>query len=83
MPFALVRALAPPGGTFAERAAEAVVCIGGGVTNVVVHEQGIPRFVRILLVGGNDITEAVARELDVSADEAGDLKRRARRRTMR
>jgi type IV pilus assembly protein PilM len=77
VPFALVRALAPPGGSFAEQAAEAVVCIGGGVTNVVIHEQGIPRFVRILLVGGNDITEAVARELDVSADEAEDLKRRA------
>ncbi len=77
VPFALVRALTPPGGTFAERTAEAVVSIGGGVTNVVVHEQGVPRFVRILLVGGNDITEAVARELDVSADEAEDLKRRA------
>ncbi|MDQ3575170.1 MAG: type IV pilus assembly protein PilM [Actinomycetota bacterium] len=76
IPFALVRALAPPGGTFAERAAEAVVCIGGGVTNVVVHEQGIPRFVRILLVGGNDVTEAIARELDVGPDEAEDLKRR-------
>ncbi len=77
VPFALVRALTPPGGTFAEQAAEAVVSIGGGVTNVVVHEQGIPRFVRILLVGGNDITDAVASELDVSADEAEDLKRRA------
>ncbi|MDP8991547.1 MAG: type IV pilus assembly protein PilM [Actinomycetota bacterium] len=78
VPFALVRALALSAeGTVDDRAAEAVVCIGGGVTNVVVHEGGVPRFVRILLVGGNDITAAVSQELDVDADEAEDLKRRA------
>ena len=31
--------------------AEAIVCVGAGVTNVVVHENGVPRFVRVLLVG--------------------------------
>lgn len=77
VPFALVRALTPAGGTFAERSAEAVVGIGGGVTSLVVHEQGMPRFVRILMVGGNDITDAISQALDVSPDEAEDLKRRA------
>lgn len=78
IPFALVRSVLGSGGQgFGESAAEAIVCIGGGVTNVVVHEQGIPRFVRVLLVGGDDISDAIARELDVQLDEAEDLKRRA------
>lgn len=78
VPFALVRALTDPGAAFeGDGSAEAIVCIGGGVTNVVVHEQGIPRFVRVLLVGGDDITDAIARELDVDLDTAEDLKRRS------
>ena len=77
VPFALVRALSSGPAVLEDRSAEAIVSIGGGVTNVVVHEQGIPRLVRIVLVGGNDITAAIARELDVDADEAEDLKRRA------
>lgn len=78
VPFALVRALTRDAPAFdADGRAEAIVCIGGGVTNVVVHEQGIPRFVRVLLVGGNDITEAIARDLNVDLDTAEDLKRRA------
>lgn len=76
-PFALVRAVTLGAPAFEDVGAEAVVCIGGGVTNVVVHEQGIPRFVRVLLVGGDDITEAIARELNVDLDYAEDVKRRA------
>jgi type IV pilus assembly protein PilM len=79
IPFALVRALfdrATQSFT-GDGSAEAIVCIGGGVTNVVVHEQGVPRFVRVLLVGGDDVTDAIARDLDVDADSAEDLKRRA------
>lgn len=78
VPFALVRALnaSAPAFDFDTRA-EAIVCIGGGVTNVVVHERGVPRFVRVLLVGGDDVTDAIVRELDVQIDEAESLKRRA------
>jgi type IV pilus assembly protein PilM len=76
-PFALVRAATLGAPAFDETGAEAIVCIGGGVTNVVVHEQGIPRFVRVLLVGGDDITEAISRELNVDIDYAEDVKRRA------
>jgi type IV pilus assembly protein PilM len=76
-PFALVRATTLGANAFEDVGAEAIVCIGGGVTNVVVHEQGIPRFVRVLLVGGDEITEAIARELNVDLDYAEDVKRRA------
>lgn len=78
VPFSLVRALSSASNPFEfEGGAEAIVCIGGGITNVVVHEQGVPRFVRVLLVGGDDITEAISRELDVPADQAEALKRQA------
>ncbi|MDQ1445593.1 MAG: hypothetical protein QOI20_2057 [Acidimicrobiaceae bacterium] len=79
IPFALVRSLfdRTTQSFTTDGSAEAIVCIGGGVTNVVVHEQGIPRFVRVLLVGGDDVTEAIARDLDVDLDSAEDLKRRA------
>lgn len=78
VPFALVRSLTHFGTSFDnDGRAEAIVCIGGGVTNVVVHEQGVPRFVRVLLVGGDDITEAIAHDLNVDIDTAEDLKRRA------
>ena len=78
VPFALVRALGRDANPFDfDARAEAIVCIGGGVTNVVVHEQGVPRFVRVLLVGGDDITDAIVRELNVQIDEAEALKRQA------
>ena len=66
--------------------------IGGGVTVVVVHELGIPRFVRILGSGGRSVTDAVARDLELTTDQAEAVKRqmdtapggsrRARRRAM-
>lgn len=78
VPFALVRALTLGASFFeGDGSAEAIVNIGGGVTNVVVHEQGVPRFVRVLMVGGDDITQAIARDLNVDLDMAEDLKRRA------
>ena len=79
VPFALIRALHRPSTEFLAEAqgAEAIVSIGAGVTNVVVHEDGVPRFVRVLLVGGDDITEAIAEQLDVDLDLAEDMKRRA------
>lgn len=78
IPFALVRSLTLGASFFeGDGSAEAIVNIGGGVTNVVVHEQGVPRFVRVLMVGGDDITQAIARELSVDLDMAEDLKRRA------
>jgi cell division ATPase FtsA len=57
--------------------AEAIVAVGAGTTNVVIHEAGVPSFVRILDQGGNSLTRAIADELDLSWDDAEDLKRRA------
>lgn len=57
-------------------AAEAILCVGAGVTTVVVHEAGIPTFVRTTDVGGSEITAALAEELGVELEEAEALKRR-------
>jgi type IV pilus assembly protein PilM len=78
VPFALIRSVGEVRPVLLdEPRSEAIVSIGGGVTNVVVHEAGIPRFVRILVTGGAALTEAIAEELDVDVDVAEDLKRRA------
>jgi len=81
VPFALIRAVGdvtpPPLLDDEPRTSEAIVGIGGGVTNVVVHEGGVPRFVRILATGGAGVTQAIADELDVDPEMAEDLKRRA------
>jgi type IV pilus assembly protein PilM len=84
-PFALIRALyaeelLPPEydeGPLRTGRGEAIVDVGAGVTNVVVHERGVPRFVRTLLRGGNTVAEAVAAELGVDVDRAEELKRGA------
>lgn len=71
--FAVLRSQAASGGDYAV-AAEALVDIGAAVTNIVVHQGGVPRFVRILLMGGGDITDAVAERLGVPLDEAESVK---------
>ncbi len=80
IPFALIRALHEPG--FAElddggngATSEAIVDIGGGVTNVVVHEHGVPQFIRSLPTGGVELTEAIVSDLDVDYEQAEALKR--------
>ncbi len=63
--FAVFRALVQ-----SAAATEMLVDIGAEVTNILVHERGQARFVRILLLGGGDITETLATELSISPDEA-------------
>ncbi len=53
---------------------EALVDVGSSVTNIVVHSGGVPRFVRILLMGGGDITDAVAERLGVAPEQAESVK---------
>jgi len=55
---------------------EALVDIGAHVTNIIVHSAGMPRFVRILLMGGQDITDSVATRLGIPVGEAESLKQR-------
>lgn len=73
--YPLVRAL---GHDEAVGDAEAIVDVGGGVTNVVVHQGGRIRFTRILPgLGGDAFTEALADAMGVDWDEAEALKLRA------
>ncbi|MEO6712875.1 MAG: type IV pilus assembly protein PilM, partial [Mycobacteriales bacterium] len=69
-PFALLRSLTPHNVRGDDSHADAYVNVGASITNIVVHQGGVPRFVRILVMGGNDITDAVAERLGVPADHA-------------
>jgi type IV pilus assembly protein PilM len=71
--FAVLRSLVVGSGIAAVEA-EALVDVGASVTNIVVHQGGVPRFVRILLMGGADITDAVAERLGVPMDQAESVK---------
>jgi type IV pilus assembly protein PilM len=71
-PFAVLRSLGRQTG--AEVETEALIDIGARVTNIVVHSGGVPRFVRILLIGGQDVTDAVAEQLKVPVAQAEVLK---------
>lgn len=78
VPFALIRALhdASALGLEDDRpTTEAIVGVGAGVTNVVVHEAGMPRFVRTLPSGGNTLVEALASDMSLDLDTAEGLKR--------
>jgi type IV pilus assembly protein PilM len=89
IPLALTRALARPVGTHAPVqvgagglavaddtiGAVGIVSFGGGVTSIAVHEDGVPRFVRVLGSGGRELTDAIARDLEVPPETAEALKR--------
>ncbi len=71
--FAVLRSQVTSGTGLAVEA-EALIDIGASVTNIVVHQGGVPRFVRILLMGGGDITDAVAERLGVPPEQAESVK---------
>jgi type IV pilus assembly protein PilM len=74
-PFAVARAVSSAArGEAGAAGAEAIVDVGAGVTSIFVHHNGEPRFVRILLVGGDDATNALANDSGVSFDEAEAMK---------
>jgi type IV pilus assembly protein PilM len=54
--------------------ADAVVDIGSGVTNLVVHQGGALRFARILMMGGGNITAAVAERVGIPFTQAEGIK---------
>lgn len=54
---------------------EALVDIGARVSNLVIHSDGTPRFVRVLLSGGQDVTDAIAERLGLPAALAEAVKR--------
>lgn len=77
--FAILRALGPGSDGSADGGAagedpEALVDVGAKVTNVVVHQGGVPRFVRILPMGGQHVTDAVAERAGLPPQQAEALK---------
>ena len=74
-PFAIARAAsASARGESGVAGSEAVVDVGAATTNILIHHNGEPRFVRILLVGGDDATTALSEELSISFEEAEAVK---------
>ena len=75
LPFAVARAASPAArGDVGVTGSEAIVDVGAGVTNIVIHQNGQPRFVRILLVGGDDATTSLSELMDVPFEEAEAMK---------
>ena len=72
--FAVIRSLADADHLGLGAQVEALVDVGARVTNIVVHQGGIPRFVRILLMGGQDVTDAVAERMGIPQEQAEALK---------
>ncbi|MBL8928723.1 MAG: type IV pilus assembly protein PilM [Kineosporiaceae bacterium] len=70
--FAVLRALGKQ--NRAEVETEALIDVGARVTNIVVYSGGMPRFVRILLMGGQDVTDGIAERLGVPLGQAEALK---------
>lgn len=70
--FAMLRSLAPESsrGLLDEPGGELLVDVGSVVTNLLVHAGGVPRFVRILLLGGESITQDLVTTLDLSREDA-------------
>ena len=74
VPIALMRALGRATSED-EAGAEAIVSFGGGVTSVVVHQDGVPRFVRVLGTGGRELTDAISAAVELPHETAESLKR--------
>ena len=74
-PFAVLRSVGDD--TTFGQGNQVLVDVGAGITNIVVHEQGVPTFVRILVMGGDQITDALAAGMAASREDAEAAKRRA------
>jgi hypothetical protein len=69
----MLRSVPPASGA----GAEAVISIGADLTTIAVREGWDTQFVRVLNMGGSDLTDALSRELALNAQSAEDVKRRA------
>lgn len=72
IPFALCRALTP---RRTARGRDAIVAIGASTTNVVVVDDGVPKFVRAIPNGGDDITRTMVQRLGWNPEQAERAKR--------
>lgn len=81
--FALVRSLLGTSQTWLPdeadepNSATGIVHMGSGITNIAVVESGIPRFTRVSSLAGNHFTQAIVNTLNITYDDAEDLKLRA------
>lgn len=73
--FAVLRAIATTPGLGLTAWPEAVIDVGADLTNIIVHENGIPRFVRILLSGGSQVTQVLVNEQGLNLFDAEAVKR--------
>ena len=75
--FAIVRALMGDVGAVLpddEGQATAIIHVSSGLTNIAVVERGVPRFNRISSLAGNTFTQAIANVLNLTFDQAEELK---------
>lgn len=54
---------------------EAVIDLGAHLTTVVIHQRGVPRLVRTLARGGQQLTDVLADRMDISRQDAEAVKR--------
>lgn len=71
VPFALSRLLV---GRAQTKGTVALMDVGANTTSVVVSIDGVPRFVRMIPAGGDDLTEALKLGLEIETDQAEELK---------
>jgi len=67
--FAVLRSAATEG-----LAAEAIIDVGAQLTTIVVHERGVPKLVRTLTRGGEELTRRLAERLGMSLQDAEEAK---------
>jgi type IV pilus assembly protein PilM len=74
-PFAALRACVPVQALGLATHPEAVIEVGADLTHIVIHENGMPRFVRILPLGGAAITGGLVDDLGLDLAQAEAVKR--------
>ncbi len=77
--FAIARAILPPvTPSLAEEPhkveATALLNIGAGITSVVVAENNVVKFARVIALAGDDLTQAIMDSFGITFEEAEDLK---------
>ena len=72
IPFALTRVQTRAVGT---QGAVALIDVGSATTTVVVTIAGVPQFVRLIPIGGQDVTKAIASRLELDEGVAEQAKR--------
>jgi len=76
-PLALMRAVPHDSPDDGPGGVEVLVSIGAELTTVAVRDNGVPRFIRSLTVGGSNLTETIANTLHLELATAERLKRGA------